>query len=87
LVIGSKKACHPHSARCSSESSITTTAVFAGLIEVCIDYSGITFQDESQLKLFHFEDGAWVDHTTSLDTVNNSICARVSSLSPFAIFQ
>jgi alpha-tubulin suppressor-like RCC1 family protein len=67
---------------------IQTTASFSGPIKVCINYTGVTFPDESSLKLFHYEyeDGLWVDHTISLDTVNNIICASVTSLSPFAIF-
>ena len=64
---------------------LTTTAVFSGSVEVCIDYSGISFTNESGLKLFHFEGGAWVDATTSLDTINDITCASVTSLSPFAI--
>ena len=66
---------------------LTTTATFSGSVEVCIDYSGISFGSESQLKLFHFEEGAWQDVTISLDTVNDIICAAVTSLSPFAVFE
>ena len=66
---------------------LSTTALFTGAIEVCINYSNISFNDESQLKLFHFEDGAWVERTISLDTDANIICASVTSLSPFAIFE
>jgi hypothetical protein len=64
---------------------LTTTAAFSGSVEVCIDYSGVSFTNESDLKLFHFEGGTWVDVTTSLDTINDTICASVTSLSPFAI--
>lgn len=74
--------------------NLTTTALFTGPVEVCIDYSGINFKNELRLRLFHFEDtngdtiaDAWVDHTVSLDTVKNIICASVTSLSPFAIFE
>ncbi|HXE74776.1 MAG TPA: SBBP repeat-containing protein [Candidatus Xenobia bacterium] len=65
---------------------LSTTASFNGLITVCINYSGISYTTEAGLRLFHFEGGAWVDQTSSLDTVNNIICALVSSLSPFAVF-
>ena len=64
-----------------------TTAVLSGPIEVCIDYSGISFGNEAALKLFHFEGGVWVDATVSLDTTNNIICANVTSLSAFAILE
>lgn len=67
---------------------MTTTAVFSGSIEVCIDYSGTTFKGkESKLKLYHFENNVWVDSTTNLDTTNKIICASVTSLSLFAIFE
>lgn len=66
---------------------LTTTAIYSGAIEICIDYSEISFGDESQLNLFHFEDGQWVDRTSSLDTDANIICATVTSLSPFAILK
>ncbi|MHC4103623.1 MAG: kelch repeat-containing protein, partial [Planctomycetota bacterium] len=67
---------------------ITTTAVFSGPIEVCIDYSGISFGKESKLKLFHRENNNWVELSiSSLDPQNDIICASVSSLSLFAIFE
>jgi hypothetical protein len=66
---------------------ITTTAFFTPPVKVCINYSGITFGNESNLGLFHFEGSAWVDRTVSLDTTNKITCASVTSLSPFAIFE
>jgi hypothetical protein len=77
---------------------ITTTAVFSGFIEVRIEYndSGMTVAQEQALRLFHFEDtdtppdgtpDAWVDRTLSVDIENNIISAKVSSLSPFAVFE
>jgi hypothetical protein len=66
---------------------LTTTAGFSGTVTVCINYSGVSFTDPSQLKLSHFEGGAWVDRTVSLDTGNRIICASVTSLSPFAVFE
>jgi len=66
---------------------ITTTASYAGQIELCINYSGSSFINESATKLFHNEGGSWTDVTSSLDILNNIICGKVSSLSPFAIFE
>jgi len=68
---------------------LTTTVVFMPPAEVCIDYSNISFGNEANLKLFHYDPNtnAWVDVTTSLDTVANIICGSVSSFSPFAIFE
>ncbi|MCC7261112.1 MAG: T9SS type A sorting domain-containing protein, partial [Candidatus Latescibacteria bacterium] len=66
---------------------LSTTAVFAGAIGVCFDYTGISFIDESLLKLFHYENNTWNDVTTSLDINNDLICGNVTSLSPFGLFQ
>lgn len=77
---------------------LTTTALFSGSIRICINYAGITFGDETVLRLFHFEDmvpdpdatpDTWVDRTEagSPDAASDVICANVSSLSPFAIFE
>jgi parallel beta-helix repeat protein len=74
---------------------LMTTASFSPPVTVCINYSGTTFTgSESDLKLFHFEDtgtdgnpDTWIDRTSSLDTTNKIICASVTSLSPFAIFE
>jgi hypothetical protein len=66
---------------------VTTTAGFTPPLSVCIDYTGTGYSNESQLQLFHFEGGTWVDRTTSLDTDADTICAEVTSLSPFAIFE
>jgi hypothetical protein len=66
---------------------LRTTATFLGAVEVCIQYAGIVFLDESQIALLHYEDGAWVDRTISLDTTLDRVCGRVESLSPFAVAQ
>jgi hypothetical protein len=66
---------------------ITTTAGFSGAVTVCINYGGINYGNESNLKLNHYENGMWVDRTFSLDTNNDLICASVTSLSPFVIFE
>ena len=66
---------------------LSTTAVFSGSVQVCINYTGTNYGNESKLKLFHFEEGKWEDRTVSLDTTNDIICASVTSLSPFAVFE
>jgi uncharacterized repeat protein (TIGR01451 family) len=67
--------------------NIQTTATFVPPVSVCITYDPAQFGDPSMLHLFHFENNAWVDATTSNDTSNHVICGSVNSLSPFAIFQ
>ena len=66
---------------------LNTAAVFVGPVTLCIDYTGISFGNESNIELNHYENGAWADRTISLDTQANIICASVPSLSPFAIFE
>jgi DNA-binding beta-propeller fold protein YncE len=66
---------------------ITTTALYTGQIQVCINYSGVFFDNESAIKLLHYESGVWSDVTLSLDMVNDIICGNVSSLSPFVIVE
>lgn len=67
--------------------NISTTAVFNPPVEVCISYDDTQFRQENNLKLTHFENGQWVNVTTSLDTVNNIICGNVSFFSEFALFE
>jgi hypothetical protein len=65
---------------------VATTAGVTGPIEVCINYTNRSVPPpESDLKLFHFEGGTWVDRTSSLEITNNIICASLSSLSLLAI--
>jgi hypothetical protein len=66
---------------------ISTSAVYSGPINVCINFTGIVFPGAGLPHFFHFENGVWVDHTLSVDPVNMIICGVVTSLSPFAIFQ
>jgi hypothetical protein len=68
-------------------ANLSTTAVFAGPVEVCLNFSGVSYSDPSELRLFHFEGGAWADVTVSLDTVNSIVCGSVTSLSPFAVVE
>jgi len=63
---------------------LSTTAQFSGSVTVCINYAGITFPRRP--RLFHFENGAWIDVTVSVDIVNQIVCGSVTSLSPFALF-
>jgi probable HAF family extracellular repeat protein len=64
--------------------NLATTAVFSGTISMCINYTGITFTGLPQL--FHNNGSAWVNVTTSVDTLNRIVCGTVTSLSPFALF-
>ncbi len=69
----------------TSYYAITTTATFGPPVTICITYSPAQFNDPTTLRLFHFENSAWVDVTTSNDTVAGIICGQTSSLSPFLL--
>jgi hypothetical protein len=70
---------------------INTSCTFTGNIDVCISYddTGMTPEQEASLRLWHWDTllvpPAWVDVTTSVDTVNNKICGEVSHLSVFGL--
>jgi hypothetical protein len=66
---------------------VSTTATFAGVVTVCASYSGATFESELDLHILHFEAGAWVDRTVSVDTAAQVICAATPSLSPFVVVE
>ncbi len=65
---------------------ISTTATFAGTIQVCISYNPAQFTSaESAIRMLHDESGTFVDITSSLDTVNHRVCGNASHFSAFTI--
>ena len=70
--------------------NINTTTSYTGLITIDIHYNEADLTvPENTLRLLHWDksltpDG-WVDITTSLSTVQNTIRGQTTSLSPFAI--
>jgi hypothetical protein len=66
---------------------ITTTALYSGPITVCIDYSGVRYQNTSQLQLLHLVTGTWVSVPTTIDQATQTVCGQVTSLSPFLVVQ
>ncbi len=67
--------------------NLTTTAPFAGVIEICINYDSaqVAPGNESDLKLFHYNGSSWDDITTVIDETNNVICGETTTLSPFIV--
>jgi hypothetical protein len=63
---------------------IITTATYSGQIQICLSYDPNSC-DASNLRLFHLDNGAWVDVTTSVNTTTHTICGTVTSLSSFAL--
>lgn len=64
---------------------ISTTAGYTGSVTVCLPYNPSISPNP---RVFHYEDvppPAWVNRTTSVDTVNHIVCGTAPSLSPFAV--
>ena len=66
---------------------LSTTAAYAGSIQVTLQFAGTTFHHPSKVRLFHFENGAWVDRTTGLDAVHGLVTGVTTSLSPFILVE
>ena len=64
---------------------ITTTAVYAPPVIVCLSYNPLQFNNQDRLRLFHYENNQWVDVTTSIDSANHILCGQVNSLTPQSI--
>jgi len=66
---------------------IATTAIYAGTVEVCINYSAVTFPPGTTLELLHYDPvaGAWEVVPSDDDPLNQVICGEVRSLSPFVV--
>jgi hypothetical protein len=69
----------------STYLNIESTASFGGYVTVCVKYAGAAYGDESKVRLLHYEYGTWKDITTSVDMLNDLVCGRTTSLSPFVV--
>ncbi len=70
---------------------ISTTADVSGLISICMTYLEEdipTAVAEEDLRLLRYDEGAecWVDITTSLDPIGNTICGETYLLSVLALY-
>jgi len=67
---------------------VGTSAIFDSA-QVCFSYdaSGLTLGQETGIRLFHLENGTWMDVTDSgyPDLVNHVVCGTVTSFSPFVV--
>ena len=64
---------------------VETTAAYTGPVDVCVGYGGSDYTGLAP-HLFHLDGGAWIDVTTTLDAASQTVCGRVTSLSPFVVF-
>jgi len=67
--------------------NLTTTAGYAGAIGVALGFNGASFHHPAKVRLFHSENGAWVDRTVAMNPAGGYAVALVSSLSSFALFE
>jgi alpha-tubulin suppressor-like RCC1 family protein len=70
---------------------ISTSANFSGVVEVCLDYSGmaVTPETEASMRLYHDHDdnGTYDDVTTFQDSATDVLCGEVTSFSWFVTVQ
>jgi hypothetical protein len=65
---------------------ISSTAAFAGNVQVCITYNPAQFSGlETNIRLLHDDGGSFVDVTTSLDTSRHVVCGSVTHFSAFTV--
>lgn len=69
--------------------NLTTTAVYTGPITICINYSGVSFNDPNELAIWHYDTtaGSWAELATTINTATTTACATTPSLSPFAVLE
>jgi outer membrane protein assembly factor BamB len=67
---------------------VSTTAQYTGPVEVCFDLGPTRYINANNLRVFHREEGAWVDRTSAAQpNAPERLCATVDTLSEFAIFE
>jgi hypothetical protein len=65
---------------------IQTTAQFSGSVDICVPYDPSTLaQGAYEPGLYHYENGEWVNVTTTYDAQSGLICGSTTSFSPFAV--
>ena len=66
---------------------VATTATASGNIQLAFAFNPAAFHHPAKARLFHMENGVWVDRTTAVDITAKRITGATVSLSPFAIFE
>ena len=64
---------------------IQTTATYSGTITVCFAAPSLSEAEFSSAVILHGVDGAWREEVTRRDAATRTLCADVTSLSPFAV--
>jgi uncharacterized repeat protein (TIGR01451 family) len=66
---------------------LSTSADFSGPVTVTLPFAASAFRHPAQVHLFHLENGAWVDRTTTVNVAASRVIGTTGSLSPFALFE
>jgi hypothetical protein len=64
---------------------IATSAVYTGDVNICFNLPSFTPVQFAALRVFHLENGIWVNRTAGANTYPSLCTTGVTSLSPFAI--
>ena len=54
---------------------------------MALGFNGVSFHHPAKVRLFHYENGVWVDRTVAVSATGGYAAALVGSLSPFALFE
>ncbi len=66
---------------------IATSSVFTGNTTVCFNLPAFTSAQFTDLRVLHFEGGAWINRTAAANIFPSLCTEPLASLSPFAIVQ
>jgi uncharacterized repeat protein (TIGR01451 family) len=67
--------------------NLSTTAQTSGAMLVSLNFFGVSFHHPDRVRIFHLENGAWVDRTAAVNAAQNMATASTASLSTFAVFE
>lgn len=68
---------------------LVTIAVYSGEVKVCASYANISYNNPSDLSIWHYDPGSatWSQLPTTIDIETSTACAYTNSLSPFAMLE
>ena len=66
---------------------VATTATYTGTIQLSFHFASGMFHHPSKVRLFHMENGVWMDRTMGINAAAGTIAGTTTSLSPFALFE
>ncbi|MGH9523933.1 MAG: PKD domain-containing protein, partial [Terriglobales bacterium] len=66
---------------------VATSATYTGMIQLSFQFPAGAFHHPSKVRLFHMENGVWVDRTMAVNAAVGAVSGATTSLSPFALFE